>query len=367
MMKHKKMLVFTSILIVLPVVAGLLLWGQLPEKMPTHWGFDGQVDGWSGKAFAVFGTPVILLGIHWLVTALVFLDARNRDQPVKAVSLILYIFPVMSWVASGMIYATAMGMELDMATWPIVLAGVLFLVMGNYFPKMKRNYTMGIRLPWTVSNEENWVKTHRFGGKVWVVGGLLMIVSAFLPTAILPICVIIAILLVGFVPIGYSYLYYRKQRKENSFVQDVSEKEKKSMKVWTVVALVIMIGTFVFVGVMLFTGDMTVTYTNEAMQITADYWPDKTVQYSDIESVEYREQDDSGIRTNGFGSPRLSMGTFRNDEFGSYTRYSYTQCPCAVVLHLTDDKILVVSGQDEAATKEIYEALSTLVSQSAVE
>lgn len=360
MMKHKKMLVFTSILILLPALAGLLLWGQLPEKMPTHWGFDGQVDGWSGKAFAVFGTPLILLGIHWLMVALVFLDARNRDQPVKAVNLILYIFPILSWLSSGMIYATSMGIELDISTWAVVLIGVLFLVIGNYFPKMKRNYTMGIRVPWTVSNEENWVKTHRFGGKVWVIGGLAMIVSAFLPSALLPIFLIVFVVLIGVAPILYSYLYYRKQCKEGSFVQDMPESEKKKMRIWGIVALFLTAATLIFVGVMLFTGDIGITYTDEAMLISADYWPDMTVEYADIQSIEYRNQEIGGIRTNGFGSPRLLMGTFRNDEFGSYTRYSYTECPCAVVLHLNGE-ILVVSGQDEAATQQIYETLSSHV------
>ena len=128
-----------------------------------------------------------------------------------------------------MIYAASMGIEMNMTTWMEVLLGVLFLIMGNYFPKMKRNYTMGIRVPWTVSNEENWVKTHRFGGKVWVAGGLVMLMSAFLPADISVSVLIAAIVVIAVVPIAYSYLYYRKQTKNNSFhVDDPMMQQKKN-------------------------------------------------------------------------------------------------------------------------------------------
>ena len=126
MMKHKKVLLFTSVMLLLPIVVGVFLWGQLPEKMPTHWGFNGQIDGWSGKAFAVFGTPILLLVFHWITAALVFLDARNREQSEQAINLVFFIFPVLSWISSGMIYAASMGIEMNMTTWMEVLLGVLF-------------------------------------------------------------------------------------------------------------------------------------------------------------------------------------------------------------------------------------------------
>lgn len=361
MMKHKKMLVFTSVMLLLPMAVGVFLWGQLPDKMPTHWGFNGQIDGWSGKAFAVFGTPLFLLVFHWITAALVFLDGRNREQSEQAINLVFFIFPVLSWISSGMIYAASMEVEINMTTWMEVLFGLLFLIVGNYFPKMKRNYTMGIRVPWTVSNEENWVKTHRFGGKVWVVGGLVMLMSAFLPANISVSVMVAAIVVIAVVPIGYSYLYYRKQMKNNSFHADDTVMQQKKTRIWWIVTLVITVSVLVFVGVMLFTGNIVMTYSDTALTIQADYWADAAVAYDEIQSVEYREQDVRGTRTNGFGSPRLLMGTFRNDEFGTYTRYSYTKCPSAVVLELQDG-VLVISGQDEAATLEIYETLSAHVS-----
>lgn len=361
MMKNKKILLLTSVMLLLPIIVGVFLWGQLPEKMPTHWGFSGQIDGWSGKAFAVFGTPILLLMFHWITAALVFLDARNREQSEQAINLVFFIFPVLSWISSGMIYAASMGIEMNMTTWMEVLLGVLFLIMGNYFPKMKRNYTMGIRVPWTVSNEENWVKTHRFGGKVWVAGGLVMLMSAFLPADISVSVLIAAIVVIAVVPIAYSYLYYRKQTKNNSFHVDDPMMQQKKTRIWWFVTLGIGVLVLVFVGVMLFTGDITVEYSDTAMTLQADYWPDASISYDDIQALEYREQDVHGIRTNGFGSPRLLMGTFRNDEFGTYTRYSYTKCTSAVVLELQNE-VLVVSGKDEAATRQIYETLLEHVS-----
>ena len=64
--KHLKFLIMTSFIILLPILAGLLLWDQLPEQIPSHWNTDGEIDGWSSKPFAVFGLPLILLAVHWL-------------------------------------------------------------------------------------------------------------------------------------------------------------------------------------------------------------------------------------------------------------------------------------------------------------
>ena len=98
-------------------------------------------------------------------------------------------------------------------------------------------------------------------------------------------------------------------------------------------------------------------YEETSFTIQASYWEDLTVDYAAVDSIEYREEWVPGSRTNGFGSPRLLVGTFKNEEFGSYTRYSYTGCDVSVVLHV-DDRVLVLSGADTASTQAIYEQLA---------
>ena len=104
----------------------------------------------------------------------------------------------------------------------------------------------------------------------------------------------------------------------------------------------------------MFTGDITFNFNSDSLTIKADYYNDLTVDYEAITDIEYRENSDVGMKYNGFNSARLLMGGFKNEEFGKYTRYSYTKCDSCVVI-TSNEKILIISGSDEEQTKEIYE------------
>ena len=210
--QHKGKLLITSIVTVLPMLVGLARWNDLPQRIATHWGVSGAPDGWSSKGFTVFATPLILLAVHWLCALVTSLDPKNKGQNRKAIGLVLWICPVVSLFINGAIYATALGLELNVSVITLVLVGLMFVVIGNYLPKCKQNYTIGIKLMWTLDNEENWNATHRFAGKVWMVGGVLLTLCAFLPTAALLYVLIASVVLMVGVPVLYSYLYYRRQK-----------------------------------------------------------------------------------------------------------------------------------------------------------
>ena len=213
MMKQNKWkLLISSAVILLPMLAGVILWNKLPAKVPTHWGFDGTVDGWGSKAFAVFGLPLILLATHWICVFVTSLDPKNKGQSQKVFGLILWICPLVSLFVGVSVYAGALGVALNVGALAMWAMALMFIVIGNYLPKCKQNYTVGIKVPWTLESEENWNATHRFGGKVWVMGGALIALCAFLPRVILfPVFLVLLTVLV-FLPILYSYLYYRKHR-----------------------------------------------------------------------------------------------------------------------------------------------------------
>ena len=117
--------------------------------------------------------------------------------------------PVVSVLCSAMTLGYALGYEVDIATVIPVFIGVVFLVIGNYLPKTKQSYTMGIKLPWTLNSEENWNRTHRLGGFLWVLGGAAFIVlSIFKWWNIYVFFAILAVMVL--VPTVYSYLLYRK-------------------------------------------------------------------------------------------------------------------------------------------------------------
>ena len=205
--KNLKTLIITSIIILLPILAGIYLWDQLPEQIPYHWNANGEVDGWTGKTFGVFGMPFVLVGIQWLCVLGTAADPKKANHSEKVMHLVLWIIPVISVVMHALVYMTVLGAEVQVEMIMPLLFGLGFTIIGNYLPKCKQSYTIGIKIPWTLSSEENWNRTHRFAGRLWLVCGLGIMLTAvvggfwiFLPL----------VLLMVLVPTLYSYILYRK-------------------------------------------------------------------------------------------------------------------------------------------------------------
>lgn len=209
--QYKKTLIITSLILLIPMIAGILLWDQLPDIMPSHWGINGEVDGWSKKPFAVFGLSSLMIALQWVCTFAATIDPRHKNYNPKMLKLVLWICPVISLVLHAMMYAAALGYTPRIEMIMPVLIGVMFIVIGNYLPKCPQTYTMGIKLPWTLNSEENWNATHRFGGKVWVLGGMVSIFTGFFG-GFWSLLIISALLVIA--PAVYSYLYYRKHEQE---------------------------------------------------------------------------------------------------------------------------------------------------------
>ena len=208
--KNKGTLILTSVVILLPILVGLLLWNRLPEQIPTHWDINGEIDGWKGKGFAVFAIPAMLLVLHWICVIASSTDPKSKNYHPKMLQLVLWICPVIGLVLCALVYTAALGYTLNVEIIMPLLVGLMFIIVGNLLPKCPQTYTMGIKLPWTLSSEENWNKTHRFGGKVWVIGGVVTMATAFLGNFWILLVVLVAMVAV---PTVYSYLYYRKHEK----------------------------------------------------------------------------------------------------------------------------------------------------------
>lgn len=209
--KHLHTLILTTLIILLPILAGLLLWNQLPDQIPTHWNIDGQVDGWSSKPFAVFALPLFIAAIHWICVLVTTADPKNQNIEGKMLHLTLWICPVISLLCNGMVLLTALGIGISVEVMMPLVMGAMFLVIGNYLPKCKQNYTIGLKLPWTLADEGNWNATHRFAGWVWTIGSLLIMAMAFFGNFWL---FIVIVLIMAFVPVLYSYLYHRNHRSK---------------------------------------------------------------------------------------------------------------------------------------------------------
>ena len=204
MKANKKTLIITSIVTILPVLIGIICWNRLPDVMATHFGFNNEANGFSSKAFAVFGLPMILLAVLWVGAFVTAHDPKRQNISPKMFSLMLWIAPVISLVAAATIYPVNLGYELNIAFFSELLSGLMFIIIGNYLPKARQNYTIGIKIPWTLANEENWNRTHRLAGYLWMICGILMILISL--TRFVPAEWLIGIFLIMvLVPCIYSF------------------------------------------------------------------------------------------------------------------------------------------------------------------
>ncbi len=347
---HKKKAVISSVIILLPILFGLIFWNQLPESMVSHWGGDGVADGTAPKALMVFGTPVLLLAIHWLCLGL----TKSQQYHNKLIMITYGIMPALSIVVNGIIYSLALGWEWNLFMLIPALLGVMFIVIGNYMPKTTRNRYMGIKLPWTMGNDENWQKTHRLGGRLQVVSGVLMLISAPFSVEVSIGMLAVAIVLAVVVPTVYSYMLYRKHKAEGVEYAPVFDKKQDKAALWITAILVpaILIG----VAVVMFVGEMSVTFEAEKLVVEASFSKTLNIPYENIDSVEFRETFTVGSRYIGFGSPTLSTGIFENAEFGRYTLYAYTGGEGCVILR-QGENVLVLMAKTLEETKSIYDTL----------
>lgn len=205
--KHWKLLLVTSLVILLPILAGVALWNQLPERVPMHWDVNGEVDGWGSKGVFVFGMPLLLLGIQWLCVLGTLSDPKKKNHGEKILRLVFWIIPVLSVFLSVLTYFAALGKDVQMETVMPIFIGLVFVIVGNYLPKCKQSYTIGIKIPWTLNSEENWNKTHHFAGWLWVFCGFGMMIAGLFGAFWVFFVAVFAMVIPPFL---YSYLLHRK-------------------------------------------------------------------------------------------------------------------------------------------------------------
>lgn len=205
--KNLKTMILTSIIILAPILVGLILWDQLPAEMATHFGTDGTANDWAPKEFAVFGMPLFLLVVHWLCVAFTSVDPKKQNISDKVILLIMWLCPVVSIVGCGSTYLYELDHSINTMPVATLFLGCVFFVIGNYMPKMKQSYTIGIKIPWALNSEENWNRTHRLGGYTYMLGGVVTLIAGFIQQFwLVPVALIIATI----IPTVYSFILYKK-------------------------------------------------------------------------------------------------------------------------------------------------------------
>lgn len=199
--------VISTLLCLAPILVGIYYYGDLPDMMVTHWGVNNEPNGWMPKAVAVFVLPAALAVLQIICLWATKFDKKTRQQPKIFTDIMIWICPVICILAYSVTIAYGLGHEVPVGEMLAPLLGVLFIVLGNYMPKLTMNSYMGIKLPWTYSSEENWNRTHRLGGKVWVICGFVFVIAAFGPWLW---AIIGSIAVMILIPGIYSYVLYKK-------------------------------------------------------------------------------------------------------------------------------------------------------------
>lgn len=210
MKENRIKIIITSLITLAPILIGVLFWDRLPDQIATHFGQGNVPDGWSSKPMAVFGLPLILVALHLFCIFITLNDPKKKNIGRKILPIIFWMIPIISLLVNSATYGIALGLKIDIELIVSLLLGLLFIIFGNYMSKIRQNYTVGIRLPWTLSSEDNWDKTHRLAGKLWIVGGVLVLVNIFLKWTGFLIGILLVIV---FVPMVYSYALHWKARR----------------------------------------------------------------------------------------------------------------------------------------------------------
>lgn len=197
-----------------PMLYLIVIWHDLPDSVPTHFGIDGKPNDWSSKSTLFFLVGGMSIGTYLLMLILPKIDPSKRinEMGQKYDSLRHIIGFFMMLLGIYILYAAKAG-ELSKPQYLIAIVAALLAMMGNYFQTLRPNYFIGIRTPWTMSNENVWKQTHLLAGRLWLAGGLLSLVLALtmeLNTVLLSILGVILFTIV-IVPVALSYWYFQKE------------------------------------------------------------------------------------------------------------------------------------------------------------
>ncbi len=208
-MKYKKLL-WPTVIGLLPILMGLAVYSKLPEKMPIHWGLDGEPNGYATRLAGILILPLIMVVVNVIVQ---FSLETAPKTNLKLKKLMLWLLPILSVIFQSLTLSEARGYHLAISLITMVTVGIIFILLGNYIPKTSQNRVAGFRFPMTLSNPDNWQKTNRLGGMMLVISGIIMILGGVISTwypivAVLTFIVILVLIIL--VPLCYSIRLARK-------------------------------------------------------------------------------------------------------------------------------------------------------------
>jgi uncharacterized membrane protein len=202
------------LIVIAAFLASALVYPRLPETMPTHWDMSGRPDGWSNRTWGALMLPVFLLALWALALILPKIDPRGSNYAKFQGAFEAIIDSLMLFVLAlhVVVLRASLGDPVQMQRIMPIGVGVLLIVIGNLLPRARPNWFVGIRTPWTLSSDRVWEKTHRFGGRVFVAGGLLIIIAALFWVGAAHVVLMAVISLCAAAVLIYSYLEWKREQ-----------------------------------------------------------------------------------------------------------------------------------------------------------
>ncbi|MFR6220663.1 MAG: SdpI family protein [Anaerococcus sp.] len=205
--KFKKESVISVIIsILLFTIVNLLFYKKMPETLPTHWGFNNEIDDYSTKFSAFIKTPIFLIVINIFSCFMLDNDPKNINKNKLIILIGKATVPLVLLITFMISVFYGLGKEINVMVIISLFVGFLLIVIGNYLPKTKRNYTVGIKLPWTLNSDENWNKTHRLAGYFFILGGIVFLLTPFIGNEYL---IFLTFMIIVIIPAIYSFYLYK--------------------------------------------------------------------------------------------------------------------------------------------------------------
>lgn len=206
-MKNKSAVIVSLFVILLPMLVGVVLWNKLPDELAIHFNAEGAADTLCHKGFAVFAIPLFILTAQILCLFFSAHDPKRQNIGDKLYNIVIWICPICSVTSGLIIYLNAFQSDLPVISAAQAAVGLVVIIIGNYLPKCRQNYSLGIKLPWTLNNSDNWNSTHRFAGWVWIACGFVLVINAFFNIALISVMVIALVILL---PLIYSFALHKR-------------------------------------------------------------------------------------------------------------------------------------------------------------
>lgn len=209
-MSRNRALLLGGGLVVVAAILGGIAYPHMPASVPIHWDAAGHANGYGSRFWAVAAMPLLMLGMLALMIVLPAISPKGFrfDDSLGAFDLIVFVIVLLSFGLNVVTLRAALGAPAPGINVVLPGIGVLFVVIGNYMGKFRKNFFLGIRTPWTLASDEVWLRTHRFGSWIFILGGLALGATGLLTQSPIPVVIITGLIVL--IPTVYSYIAYAR-------------------------------------------------------------------------------------------------------------------------------------------------------------